>query len=132
MVRNSLKYASTKSQIAKELRQVYTAATSDAADARFAEFEADGGARYPALVAVWRCSWECFVTFLRFPPESRKIVCTTNMIESLNSRFRQATRRRGHSPVRGRGVEGPLPRHPGPAAQPAQPHRPDPQLDGSP
>ncbi|MFD9409920.1 IS256 family transposase [Streptomyces sp. NPDC059989] len=100
MVRNSLKYASTKhwSQIAKELRQVYTAATADAAEARFAEFEADWGRRYPALVAVWRRSWEHFVMFLRFPPEIRKIVYTTNMIESLNSRFRQATRRRGHFP----------------------------------
>ncbi|MFI7340010.1 IS256 family transposase [Streptomyces sp. NPDC050085] len=100
MVRNSLKYASTKhwSQIAKELRQVYTAATADAAEARFAEFEEEWGRRYPALIAVWRRSWEHFVMFLRFPPEIRKIVYTTNMIESLNSRFRQATRRRGHFP----------------------------------
>ncbi|MFG3291104.1 IS256 family transposase [Streptomyces sp. NPDC048179] len=100
MVRNSLKYASTKhwSQIAKELRQVYTAATVDAAEQRFAEFEEIWGARYPALIGVWRRSWEHFVMFLRFPPEIRKIVYTTNMIKSLNSRFRQATRRRGHFP----------------------------------
>ena len=101
VVRNSLKYASTKhwSQIAEELRQVYTAAaTADAAEQRFAEFEADWGARYPALIAVWRRSWEHVVMFLRFPPEIRKIVYTTNMIESLNSRFRQATRRRGYFP----------------------------------
>nr|WP_153546332.1 transposase [Streptomyces sp. RB17] len=50
------------------------------------------------LIGVWRRSWEHFVMFLRFPPEIRKIVYTTNMIESLNSRFRQATRRRGHFP----------------------------------
>jgi transposase-like protein len=100
MVRASLKYASTKhwAQIAKELRNVYTAPTADAAEARFAEFEDVWGAKYPALVAVWRRSWEHFVMFLRFPPEIRKIVYTTNMIESLNSRFRQATRRRGHFP----------------------------------
>ncbi|MER6539707.1 transposase, partial [Streptomyces sp900105755] len=100
MVRNSLKYASTKhwSQIAKELRQVYTAATAAAAEQRFAEFEETWGGRYPALIAVWRRNWEHFVIFLRFPPEIRKIVYTTNMIESLNSRFRQATRRRGHFP----------------------------------
>ncbi|MFF7159277.1 transposase [Streptomyces sp. NPDC008139] len=100
MVRARLKYASTKhwQAIAKELRQVYTAATAGAAEARFAEFEAEWGAKYPALVAVWRRSWEHFVVFLRFPPEIRKVVYTTNMIESLNSRFRQATRRRGHFP----------------------------------
>ncbi|MFF5140225.1 IS256 family transposase [Streptomyces sp. NPDC013157] len=100
MVRHSLKYASTKhwSLIAKELRYVYTAPTADAAEARFADFEDTWGAKYPALTATWRRSWEHFVMFLRFPPEIRKIVYTTNMIESLNSRFRQATRRRGHFP----------------------------------
>ncbi|TXS39544.1 IS256 family transposase [Streptomyces sp. or43] len=100
MVRASLKYASTKywAQIAKELRHVYTAANADAAEARFAEFEAEWGDRYPALVGVWRRNWEHFVMFLRFPPEIRKVVYTTNMIESLNARFRQATRRRGHFP----------------------------------
>ncbi|MEU9112748.1 IS256 family transposase [Streptomyces sp. NPDC048483] len=102
MVRNSLKYASTKhwSQIAQELREVYTAATPDAAERWFAEFEEAWGTRYPALIGVWRRSWEHFITFLRFPPEIRKIVCTTTVIESLNSRFRQATatRRRGHFP----------------------------------
>ncbi|MCX5093828.1 IS256 family transposase [Streptomyces sp. NBC_00365] len=100
MVRASLKYASTKywAQIAKELRHVYTAANADAAEARFSEFEAEWGTRYPALIGVWRRNWEHFVMFLRFPPEIRKIVYTTNMIESLNARFRQATRRRGHFP----------------------------------
>lgn len=100
MVRASLKYASTKywAQIARELRHVYTAANADAAEDRFAEFEAEWGARYPALIGVWRRNWEHFVMFLRFPPEIRKIVYTTNVIESLNARFRQATRRRGHFP----------------------------------
>ena len=100
MVRASLKYASRKhwAAIAKELREVYTAPTQEAAEARFRDFEAAWGARYPALIGVWTRGWEHFVTFLRFPPEIRKVVYTTNMIESLNSRFRQATRRRGHFP----------------------------------
>ncbi|MFF8848104.1 IS256 family transposase [Streptomyces sp. NPDC015127] len=100
MVRHSLKYASTKhwQTIAKELRHVYTAPTMDAAEARFADFEDTWGATYPAMIATWRRSWEHFVMFLRFPPEIRKIVYTTNMIEPLNSRFRQATHRRGHFP----------------------------------
>ncbi|WP_457029704.1 IS256 family transposase [Kitasatospora sp. P5_F3] len=100
MVRASLKYASKKhwGAIAKELREVYTAPTQEAAESRFREFETEWGARYPAMVGVWTRGWEHFVTFLRFPPEDRRVVYTTNMIESLNSRFRQATRRRGHFP----------------------------------
>lgn len=100
MVRNGLKYASARhwSQFARELRQVCTAVTADAAEQRFAGFEEVWGAGYPALIALWRRSWEHLVMFLRFPPEIRKIVCTTNMIESLDSRFRQATRCRGHFP----------------------------------
>lgn len=72
---------------------------ADAAEARFSEFEAEWGDRYPASIATWRRNWDHFVVFLRFPPEIRKIVYTTNTIESLNSRFRQATRRRGRFPT---------------------------------
>jgi transposase-like protein len=68
------------------------------AAARFAEFEEAWGQRYPAIIRVWRNAWEQFIPFLAFPPEIRKIVYTTNAIESLNSRFRQACRRRGHFP----------------------------------
>lgn len=69
-----------------------------AAQQRFAEFEEAWGERYPAIIRLWRSSWEQFTPFLAFPPEIRKIVYTTNAIESLNPRFRQATRRRGHFP----------------------------------
>ena len=55
-------------------------------------------ADYPALVAMWERSWAEFVPFLDFPIEIRRLIYTTNGIESLNSRFRQATRRRGHFP----------------------------------
>lgn len=100
MVRSSLKYASTKhwSQIAKELRQVYTAATADAAEQRFAEFEEVWGARYPALIAVWQTAWSEFTPYLAFPSEIRKVVYSTNLIESINARLRKATRNRGHFP----------------------------------
>jgi hypothetical protein len=82
----------------RTLLAIPEAANADAAEQRFAEFEDIWDARYPALIGLWRRSWEHFVMFLRFPPEIRKIVYTTNVIESLNSRFRQATRRRGHFP----------------------------------
>ncbi|GAB3624764.1 hypothetical protein GCM10027418_28490 [Mariniluteicoccus endophyticus] len=65
------------------------------------EFEAFAQAwegKYPAMVQMWRRSWEEFIPFLDFPPEIRRIIYTTNGIESLNARFRAATRRRGHFP----------------------------------
>jgi|tagenome__1003787_1003787.scaffolds.fasta_scaffold20281102_2 putative transposase len=64
--------------------------------ARFAEFEADWGQRHPAIIRLWRSSWEQFTPFLEFPPEIRKVIYNTNAVESLDARLRQATRRRGH------------------------------------
>jgi putative transposase len=100
LVRSSLRYASKKhwSAITKALRTVYTAPTVEAAEARFAEFDEVWGTTYPAIIRLWRAAWEQFTPFLAFPPEIRKLVYTTNAVESLNSRFRQATRRRGHFP----------------------------------
>ena len=100
LARASLRYASKKywSQISKDLRHIYTAPTVAAAEQRFAEFEQAWGALYPAIIRLWRNSWEQFTPYLAFPPEIRKIVYTTNAIESLNARFRQACRRRGHFP----------------------------------
>ena len=100
MVRASLRYASKKywSQLAKDLRAIYTAPAEAAATEPFAEFEAAWGAQYPAIIRLWRSNWEQFTPFLAFPAPIRKIVYTTNAIESLNARFRQATRRRGHFP----------------------------------
>jgi transposase-like protein len=100
LVRASLRYASRKywSQISKDLRQVYTAPTEAAAEQRFADFEAAWGERYPAIIRLWRTAWPQFTPFLAFPPEIRKIIYTTNAIESLNARFRRAARRRGHFP----------------------------------
>lgn len=101
LVRASLRYASKAhwSQITKALRQVYTSATLDAATASFAEFEHAWGGKYPAIIRLWRNAWETFTPFLAFPPEIRRVVYTTNAVESLNARFRQATRRRGHFPT---------------------------------
>jgi putative transposase len=100
LVRASLRYASKAHwrPISKALRTVYTAPTVEAAEQRFADFETDWGGKYPAIIRLWRQAWEQFCPFLTFPPEVRRVVYTTNAIESLNARFRQATRRRGHFP----------------------------------
>lgn len=99
LVRSSLRYASKAhwSRLTRDLRQIYTAPT-EAAQQRFAEFEAEWGDRYPAVIRLWRDAWPTFTPFLAFLAEIRKVVYTTNAIESLNVRFRQATRRRGHFP----------------------------------
>ena len=64
----------------------------------FEEFAERWREQYPALIKLWRSSWSEFSPFLDFPPEVRKLIYTTNAIESLNARFRAATRRRGHFP----------------------------------
>ena len=100
MVRNSLRYASKKhwSAITKQMRAIYTAPTVPAAEAHFANFAETWRDLYPAMIGSWETAWEEFVPFLAFPVELRKIVYTTNAIESLNARFRRAVRHRGHFP----------------------------------
>lgn len=101
LVRNSLRYASKAhwSKITAGLRTVYTAPTVAAAETRFAEFAGTWRETYPAMVGMWERSWAEFVPVLDFPVEIRKLIYTTNGIESLNARFRQAVRRRGHFPT---------------------------------
>lgn len=100
LLRASLRYASKKywSAITKRLKLIYTAPNLEVAEAEFTDFCAEWEDKYPAMIRLWRTSWEQFTPFLAYPPELRRLVYTTNAIESLNSRFRQATRRRGHFP----------------------------------
>jgi transposase-like protein len=100
LVRNGLRYASRKywAKISGEMRDIYTAPTVEAAEARFNEFAENWRALYPAMIASWENAWQEFVPFLEFPVELRKIVYTTNAVESLNARFRRAVRHRGHFP----------------------------------
>jgi transposase-like protein len=100
LVRNSLRYASKKywAQISRDLKQIYNAPTLEAAESEFETFAATWEHLYPAMVGMWRRSWGEFIPFLDFPVEIRSIIYTTNGIESLNARFRAATRRRGHFP----------------------------------
>lgn len=100
LVRNSLRYASKRhwQKITTELRRIYTAPTLAAAEVLFEDFALEWQDTYPAMVGMWRRSWPEFIPCLDFPPEIRKLIYTTNGIESLNARFRAATRRRGHFP----------------------------------
>jgi len=100
LLRNSFRYAGRQhfDAIAKALRPIYTAPTEAAAMERFLEFCQVWGERYPAIVRLWENAWAEFVPFLSFDAEIRKIVCTTNAIESVNARIRRAVKARGHFP----------------------------------
>jgi len=102
LLRNSFRYASKAdwAAVAKALKPVYTAASEADALERFVEFSDSAlGRKYPAIVRLWENAWSEFVPFLAFDREIRTIVCTTNAIESLNSRYRRAVNARGHFPT---------------------------------
>lgn len=101
LIRNTFRYTSRKywGQIAKDLKPIYTAPTEAAAAERFAEFTDTWGERYPAIIALWRNAWSEFVPFLDYDVEIRRVVCSTNAIESLNARYRRAVKARGHFPT---------------------------------
>ncbi len=101
LLRNTFKYAARQNwdAIARDIKPVYTAPTAAAAEARFAEFADTWGTRYPAAIGLWRSAWEEFTPFLAYDVEIRRVICTTNAIESLNARFRRAVRARGHFPT---------------------------------
>jgi putative transposase len=100
LIRNTFRYASRKywDQIGHDLRPVYTAANEAEAKARFEEFAEKWGKPYPAITRLWQNAWTEFVPFLDYDVEIRKIICSTNAIESLNARYRRAVRVRGHFP----------------------------------
>jgi putative transposase len=101
LLRNSFKYASKKywPQIAKGLKPVYTAPSEAAALDAFADFSGTWEDRYPAIIRLWENAWAEFVPFLAFDVEIRKVICTTNAIESINARLRRAVNARGHFPT---------------------------------
>jgi putative transposase len=100
LLRNSFRYAGRQhwDAIAKALKPVYTAPTEAAARERFAEFTQEWGSRYPAIIRLWDNAWAEFVPFLAFDPEIRRVICSTNAIESVNARIRRAVKARGHFP----------------------------------
>src|SRR5574337_806506 len=101
LIRNSLDYASWKDRkaLAAAIRPIYAAASAEAAEAALEAFAAgEWGQKFPTVVAAWRRAWTQVIPFFAFPPEIRRVIYTTNAIESVNARVRKIIKTRGHFP----------------------------------
>ena len=101
MVRNSLKYVSWKERkaVAADLRTIYTAPNDEAAEQALTAFEAKYRDRFPQIARSWRSCWMNIIPFFGYPKEIRKVIYTTNAIESMQSQLRKVTRNRGSFPT---------------------------------
>jgi len=102
LVRNALRPVARRDsgEVARELRKIYTAPSADAAFDALAEFSAGPwGRKYPQAAKVFEAAWDDFIPFLDFAPPVRKLLYTTNSIESLNYQLRKVTKARGHFPT---------------------------------
>lgn len=100
LVRYSLNYVSWKlrKEVAADLRAIYTAATVDEAERQLDAFEAKWAEAYPSIGPSWRRNWTRIIPFFDYPPEIRKVIYTTNAIESVNMGLRKVTKNRGSFP----------------------------------
>jgi len=100
MVRASLNYVNWKErkQVARDLKSIYRAASLEEAERQLADFAHSWDQKYPSISALWRRNWQGVIPFFQFPPEIRKIVYTTNAVESLNMSLRKAIKTRGAFP----------------------------------
>lgn len=101
LIRNSLDYANWKDRkpLAASIKPIYTAPSAEAALAELDAFESGPwGKKFPTVVASWRRVWDKVIPFFAFPPEVRRVIYTTNAIESVNARLRKILKTRGHFP----------------------------------
>jgi putative transposase len=101
LIRNSLDFATWKDRkaLAAAIKPVYTAPSAEAAEAELDAFEQGSwGQKFPTVVAAWRRAWDRVIPFFAFPPAVRKVIYTTNAIESVNARLRKIIKTRGHFP----------------------------------
>jgi transposase-like protein len=101
LIRNSLDFAGWKDRkaLAAAIKPIYTAASAEAAEAELDAFEQGSwGQKFPTVVAAWRRAWDRVIPFFAFPPAVRKVIYTTNAIESVNARLRKIIKTRGHFP----------------------------------
>ncbi|WP_414856972.1 IS256 family transposase [Burkholderia sp. IT-111MI5] len=101
LIRNSLEFASYKDRkaLATALRPIYAAASAQAAEQALRDFaEGPWGGKYPMIVQCWQRAWEHVTPFFVFPPDIRRVIYTTNAIESLNMQLRKIVKTRGHFP----------------------------------
>src|SRR3982751_3439162 len=100
LVRHSLNFVGWKQrkEVARKLKLIYTAATDEEAEQRLAEFSLKWDEKFPMIAKSWRSNWTRVIPFFAHPPEIRKIIYTTNAIESLNMSLRKVTKARGSFP----------------------------------
>lgn len=101
LIRNSLDFANWKERkpLAMALRAIYTAPSAEAASAALDAFErGPWGTKFPTVVAAWRRAWAHVIPFFAFPPEVRRVIYTTNALESVHAQLRKIIKTRGHFP----------------------------------
>ena len=100
LIRNTFRLASKRDwdALKRAVKPIYTAVNAAAARAAFDELAQTWGARYPAIIKLWDHAWTEFIPFLDYDLEIRRVLCSTNAIESLNARYRRAIKARGHFP----------------------------------
>ncbi|MDI3213582.1 IS256 family transposase [Arthrobacter sp. AL12] len=101
LIRNTFRFAARQywDEMSRDLRPVYTAPSEAAAKECFVGFSGKWGQRYPAITRLWENAWSEFVPFLDYDVEIRRVICSTNAIESVNARYRRAIWARGHFPT---------------------------------
>jgi putative transposase len=101
LIRNTFRLTSRRywDQIKRDIKPIYTAVNATAARAAFDDLADKWGQRYPAVIRLWDNAWNEFIPFLDYDVEIRKVICSTNAIESLNARYRRAVKARGHFPT---------------------------------
>jgi len=101
LVRHSLNFCGWKDRkaVAKDLKRIYQATDDTEAEKALADFEAEWGQKYPSIAPSWQRAWQEVIPFFAFPPAVRKIIYTTNAIESLNRVIRKTTKTRGSFPT---------------------------------
>ncbi len=101
LIRNTFRLASKKDwdALRRDVKPIYSAVNADTARAALDDVSDKWGHRYPAIIRLWTNAWQEFIPFLDYNVEIRKVLCSTNAIESLNARYRRAVRARGHFPT---------------------------------
>lgn len=100
VIRNAMRFVSynDRKKITTAMKTIYTAPTVEAAELALKDLDRQWGRQYPGVLDVWQRAWPEFIPFLDYPPELRRVVYTTNAIESINFQLRKITKARGHFP----------------------------------
>jgi len=101
LIRSSLRYVSWKERraVARDLKAIYRAPTLEAAEEELEAFGAQWDSRFPQISRIWRAHWANLTPFFDYPPEIRKVIYTTNAVESINAQLRKVTKHRGAFPT---------------------------------